>query len=72
MNHPTRPGDDAGGAQLVSRPAAAGASVWVAGAVVYAVTWRESVLLPVLTFGAVAAIAVLISHFEQTTEKDEK
>jgi hypothetical protein len=54
------------------RPAAAGASVWVAGAVVYAVTWWESVPLPVLTFGVVAAIAALISHFEQTTEKDEK
>ena len=40
--------------------------------VVYAVTWRESVQLPVLNFDAVAAMAALISHFEQTTEKDEK
>jgi heme/copper-type cytochrome/quinol oxidase subunit 2 len=36
------------------------------------VTWGESVQLPVLTFDAVVAIAALISHFEQTTEKDEK
>jgi nucleoside recognition membrane protein YjiH len=42
-----------------------------AGAVVYAVSWWESVPRPVLTFGAIAAIAALMSPFEQTTEKDE-
>ena len=52
------------------RPSAAGASVWVAGAVVYAVTWWESVPLPVLTFGAVAAhrcsdIAFRANHRER-------
>jgi hypothetical protein len=52
------------------RRPAAGASVWEAGAVVYAVTWWESVPLPVLTFGAVAAhrctdIAFRANHRER-------